>query len=432
MEKTSVPQSLSKDDVKKCESLLSKADMFMKVPPNDIKTLVQQMKMREMSENETLVDQGEVTDRFFLLESGDIRRTHVDLETGKAQVVEFAIKAQSINTMRILSQEKAFSTVKCVSGECKVYQMMRQDLIQTLEKKPHITLAICDSLARSLRHGSKKFATPLLEQKQQDVNIPAISIAAGIESYYRSALNAMLNARLTGVKADLFPNMHIQVPMRVAYITGFKGIRSALDKHVHPDKYDSPNAVRLAAAVLPGIIMTPISSMLEASNAGHMNAESMRTRWMRGIVPRGGREIIFGVGLNQLSDYFEERLQPVFPGNTMLANAAGSLAAGVVSGYLSHVPHNMSTFKLLEPHRSYGDLYKQFVDKSVPASVEKLVEAWPATPRGITRTIFATLYPKGVAIRTVQIVGSFMILNGTINYLQLKEHHKIQRALGVT
>jgi len=75
--------------------------------------------------------------------------------------------------------------------------------------------------------------------------------------------------------------------------------------------------------------MTPLSSMLEASNAGHMNPEPITTRWMRGItwrmtrevilmafffgwifnfffwMPgitwRMTREVIFGIGLNQMS-----------------------------------------------------------------------------------------------------------------------------------
>ena len=95
----------------------------------------------------------------------------------------------------------------------------------------------------------------------------------------------------------------------------------------------------------------------------------------------------------------------------------------------SHVPHNISTFKLLEPHRSYVDLYKKFVDRSVPAVAEKLVESWPVSTKQLTRTVFATLFPRGLIIRTTQIVGSFIILNGTINFLQLREHHKIQMAV---
>ena len=130
-----------------------------------------------------------------------------------------------------------------------------------------------------------------------------------------------------------------------------------------------------------------------------------------------------------MSDYFEERLMPVFGGYEMMANAAGSLCAGIVAGYLSHVPHNISTFKLMEPHLSYGILYQKFVDKSVPRVVDTMVKDWPDQSRYLTRGLFATLFPRGVMIRTTQIIGSFMILNGTINYLQKREHKKIQQAI---
>lgn len=64
-------------------------------------------------------------------------------------------------------------------------------------------------------------------------------------------------------------------------------------------------SVRFAAAIAPGVIMTPISSILEACNAGHMNPEPLYRRWTRGLMPRTVREVIFGIGLNQLSDYCE-------------------------------------------------------------------------------------------------------------------------------
>jgi hypothetical protein len=176
--------------------------------------------------------------------------------------------------------------------------------------------------------------------------------------------------------------------------------------------------------------MTPISSILEASNAGHMNPEPMTTRWMRGLLPRGGREIIFGIGLNQMSDYFEERIEPFFPSHPMMANAVGSLTAGVVSGYLSHVPHNLSTYKLMEPNKSYRELYQMFIERSVPPAVDSITLAWPPAARQVSTTMLATLLPKGVVIRTAQIVGSFMILNGTIGYLQKRENLKIEKALG--
>lgn len=255
----------------------------------------------------------------------------------------------------------------------------------------------------------------------QAINIPAVSAAAFIESYYRSALNSLLNARLLGVKGNLFPNMHIQVPSRILYICGFKALRTSLDQHIDPNSYENPTTARLALAVCPGIVMTPLSSLLEASNAGHLNPEPMYKRWMRGIVPRAGREIIFGIGLNQMSDYFEAQVQPYFPDNTVTANVVGSVMAGSVSGYFSHVPHNLSTFKLMQPERSYGDLYEAFVDKSVPPSVDKMVASWPCSTRRVTRALFATLFPRGLMIRTNQIVGSFVILNATTNLLKSQD-----------
>jgi hypothetical protein len=412
-----------------CKELLNQCEMFSKVPPKHISAIARLMEYKVLPKHSVLLTQGQKSDRFYLLESGDCPRKFVDPKDGKTHHVTFAINAKSINSMRILAGDPVHSTVSCVSDECRVYEMKRDVFLKLLKDEPEISTYIAEGLCEELRIGSKKYRTPILEQRQQDVNIPAVSIAAGIESYYRSALNAILNTRLTGVKAEFFPNMHIQVPTRIAYICGFKGLRAYLDQHVDPDLYEYPTAIRLATTLSPGIIMTPISSLLEASNAGHMNKESITTRWMRGIAPRAGREVIFGIGLNQMSDYFEERMLPIFDGHALMANAAGSLVAGVVSGYLSHVPHNISTFKLLEPTQSYGTLYQKFVDKSVPAAVDKMVVDWPVTARKFTRGFFATLFPRGVMIRTTQIVGSFMILNGTINHLQLREHKKIQQAI---
>lgn len=414
-----------------CESLLSQCEMFQKVPPNLLADISGSMTYRSFRRNDVLLEQDAPSDRFFLLESGEITRKFVDPEDGKIHTVEYAIKAKSINSMKILSGDPVYATVRCMSDECKLYEMRRDRFLKLLSNKPEVTIQIAEGLCEEVRRSSKKYRTPLFQQKQQEVNVPAVAIAAGIESYYRSALNAILNARLTGVKSDFFPNMHIQVPTRIAYIVGFKGLRTVFDKYVDAESFgDNASMVRLTTAVAPGIFMTPISSVLEASNAGHLNPESMTTRWLRGILPRAGREIIFGVGLNQLSDYFEERLNPMFPQNPMMANAAGSLAAGVVSGYLSHVPHNLSTYKLMEPNKSYGHLFNMFVDKSCPPIVNAATATWPALARTATRSIFSVVFPRGVMIRTVQIVGSFMILNGTINYLQLVEHHKILRALG--
>ena len=36
-------------------------------------------------------------------------------------------------------------------------------------------------------------------------------------------------------------------------------------------------------------------------------------------------------------------------------NFVGSMTAGVACGYFSHIPHNLSALKLLQPHKSYAE-----------------------------------------------------------------------------
>ena len=147
--------------------------------------------------------------------------------------------------------------------------------------------------------------------------------------------------------------------------------RQNLTLQVHPDDYQYPQLVRLAAAITPGLCMTPMSSLLEASNAGHSNPEPLSQRWTRGLVPRAAREVIFGIGLNQLSDYCEERV-PSFVEGQALRTAGGSLMAGVLCGYLSHVVHNMSTLKLMNPNKTYGEHFREYVaqaESRLPANI---------------------------------------------------------------
>jgi hypothetical protein len=186
--------------------------------------------------------------------------------------------------------------------------MPRSEFIQLLQSHPEVGIAVAGALSEQVRIAHKKYRTPMLEQKSVPLgsgglNIPAVILAAGVESYYRSALNAQINYALTGIKASMFPNMHIQVPTRISYILGFKGLRQYIDSNnivSNPTitattaaaagsstssststNTSATNAIRVLAAIMPGVIMTPISSLLEASNAGHLNPEPIYTRYVR-------------------------------------------------------------------------------------------------------------------------------------------------------
>ena len=75
-------------------------------------------------------------------------------------------------------------------------------------------------------------------------------------------------------------------------------------------------------------------------------------------------QVIFGIGINQLSEWCEERVPEALLEGKASRNFAGSMAAGVACGYLSHIPHNLSALKLLQPDKSYAQHFNQLVEDS--------------------------------------------------------------------
>lgn len=405
--------------------------MFRRCSHQALYDLARSMHVRVFSQGDELVTQGERSTNFWTVAEGEILRLRADAD-GTMHHVDAAACGTTINSLQILPEDPVFATARCQSDVCRAYGIDRNSFISYLSKNPDLTFAMIASLSYDVRRKSKLFRTPLLQQQTPSINYSSVTIAAAIESYYRSALNAALNRKLSGLKAPLFPSMHVQVPTRVLYINGFKGLRALLDREVRTESYSHPNLARLGVMLGPGLIMTPVASFLEACNAGHANTEPLIRRSIRGTLPRSAREVIFGIGINPLSDYFEERYRTMAPNlqissNPLVANMTGSVTAGVIAGYLSHVPHNLSTFKMLEPTMSYRQLFTKFVDKSVPSHL---------IPRGVpdalvpaVRVTLACLFPRGVMIRTTQIVGSFVILNGTIQYLNTIDDRRLGRAL---
>lgn len=342
---------------------------------------------------------------------------------GQVHVLDTAAAGDSVGANHALVQDPAAVTCRCLTP-VRAYALPAAALTQVLDDDRTASREVIAGLSKVIRHQASLLQTPLFEQHAKPTPYFAISAAATLESFYRSAMNSLLNARLTGQPvASLFPNMGMQIPTRVVYINGFKGIRHLTEKHIDPDAFENPQLVRLGEAIAPGIIMTPVSGLLEAFNAGHMNPEPLASRWIRGFVPRCFREVIFGIGLNQLSDYFEERI-PV-AASPAVTNALASLLAGVVSGYLSHVPHNLSTLKLMNPQKPYRAHMADFVAHSK----SRVPDTIPPRARFAAAAVLAVLFPRGLTIRTTQIVGSFIILNGTINSLKDIDVASVRRLL---
>lgn len=405
---------------KHCTETLKLTAWFAKCSDNTLKKVAAKMVKEEYAQGDVIINQGDEHEKIWIISSGTVYRWRkIGVHSPKNHVVAVDERTGAIGMFHILPSEPCYATAVC-QDDVTCYSIAKKDLLP-LFNDPVFSREVVSSLnleiRLAIRTAVKLGRTPLLENKPRYTSYIAASVAAAIESFYRSGMNAFINAAVSGQKLGaLFPNMHMQVPTRVLYINGLKGLRLQIEESETMRNIDSnpnANAVRVAAAIAPGVIMTPMSSLLEAYNAGHMNKEPIYRRWMRGVVPRTVREIIFAVGLNQLSDYCEERAD--FISNPILRGFAGSMFAGVVAGYLSHVPHNISTLKLLEPHKSYRQIFSEYI-----AAAETRLPRYITVPsvRRSVASVTAFLFPRGCLIRTVQIIGSFCILNGTMQGMQ--------------
>uniref|UniRef100_A0A7S3UZ77 Cyclic nucleotide-binding domain-containing protein n=1 Tax=Aplanochytrium stocchinoi TaxID=215587 RepID=A0A7S3UZ77_9STRA len=409
---------------------LRNSTMFRYCTEEQRQRVANAMERIRFRKGDVLMIQGEPQlEAYVIVEGTVVRKRLIEDQLHLMGPLGYAGSKDSIGLLHLLKKEPAYSTVQATS-DGYAYILDSEVFHELLEEDPTFSQDVICSLVNELRHQTIVQRTPLFLQTGK--NLPteplpwfAISCAAAVESFYRSGLNSILIRQLTGGPAAFFPNMQIQTPTRILYINGFKGLRHLFETQIDLSDYPNPQLMGLALALVPGIVMSPISSILEACNVGHKNPEPLVIRWTRGLMPRCLREVIFGVGINQLSDYFEERLDNVFT-STTTRNMAGSLLAGCVAGYLSHIPHNLSTLKLLEPKTSYKTHFKNLAEPW-----EKGIRNTFPTLRPQVRSTLASIgivvFPKGCLIRTCQIAGSFIIINSTINALK---HIKVNIHMG--
>ena len=409
---------------KKLLENLAVSTMFTRCTPEQRERVAALFTPLEFKRGEILQLQGEPQERALIMVDGAYVRQRVEDGDQVHVVAPQGVKGSgaTVGMLHVLKRDRSFATLKCTS-DGHAFQIKSEDLARALREDRELALGVIASLSYEVRAQTAVYAkqTPLFLQRGKDISseqLPlfAVTCAAAVESFYRSGMNAMINAAITGQpRAALFPNMHIQLPVRVLYINGFKGLRYLMDHKIDLDSLAYPQLAGATLATVPGVVMSPVSSVLEASNAGHRNPEPMSRRWTRGFAPRCLREVIFGVGMNQLSDFYEERLTGVIQNQTM-RNMGGSFVAGLVAGYLSHVPHSLSALKLLSPNKSYRELFHSYSDvweRRVPAHVGG------GALRPYLVGSLACLMPKGVLTRSAQLAGSFIIINSAINALRM-------------
>lgn len=112
---------------------------------------------------------------------------------------------ESIGMLHLLEEEPTYSTV-IASTDGVAFILPAPTLRGLLEKDHVLSNQVIHSLVVELRHQTYVERTPLFLQQGKDLkrnplNFFAVSVAASIESFYRSGLNAILISQLTGKPA---------------------------------------------------------------------------------------------------------------------------------------------------------------------------------------------------------------------------------------
>lgn len=380
--------------------------MFMGASEEELEPLVGAMELVEFRAGDMLVRQDcDLRDEAYIIYSGEVRRWIS--EQGRKHLAS-TFCSRSVGLLHLYNRaERSRFNAECATNVV-AFRLKKEDIDKAIERHPHLAHSIIKDLSFYIRQSSKSLSTPLLEQRGYRSSLTVVSLAASVESFYRSFMNALINRAVTGQSCPFFPNMHIQVPVRVIYINGMKQCRSYFDNQ-QQGLLGNPNAwlYQLMYAMMPGLVMCPFSSVLEASNATN-NTEPMTWRWTRGYAPRMAREVLFAIGMNQAADFFTERWGSVITQSDGLRGAMGNVSAGLCAGYLSHLPHNLSTKKLYAPTRSYQELFEELWRRDVAR-----VPTWcPAPMVDMAAKAITVLFPVGVVRRSMQICGTFMIING--------------------
>jgi CRP-like cAMP-binding protein len=223
---------LSSEEQGECIRLLKKSVLLRYCDGKQLAEIAQNMSKNVYRKDEVLSLEGQPQKKMFVIARGSVIREKTT-EDGRVHHIDTFLGGQTVGSLHVLNKDPSYATSKCTSEEVVTFELSAEKFDELFKTNPEFAWNVAYSLTHEVRRHTRQLRTPLLEQQPKKTPIVAISVAAAVESFYRAALNSILNQKLTGVPmASLFPNMHIQVPTRIVYINGFKGIRQYLENNV--------------------------------------------------------------------------------------------------------------------------------------------------------------------------------------------------------
>lgn len=202
----SVLGSKERDHFDKLKVLLESSTMFRFCSPEKREKVATHMTLIEFKKGDVLINQGDKQSEAFVIVEGSVtRQRFVREQRHTIGPLGYAGSKDSIGMLHLLNQEPSYSSVIAMTNG--VAFVLPTEVLEGLLVEDHqLSNQVIQSLVVELRQQSYFERTPLFLQQGKDLqrsplNFFAVSVAASIESFYRSGLNAILISQLTGTKA---------------------------------------------------------------------------------------------------------------------------------------------------------------------------------------------------------------------------------------
>ena len=221
--------------------LLRKSTMFKHASEENIARIASRMRRVDLIKGEVLYYQGDPTVEMFIITRGAVTRTRREEREHEHENLGSKGSEATIGALHLLKNEPYYATVRCTQdvvcfalSSIELRELLKEshslatevrdaaatrawtaDPPDTLWLLPNATrpsnaslpnpLQVIHSLAKDVLAQQVVLRTALLSQRapEEQANAPLAtalytSIGASLEAFYRSALNARLNATLTG------------------------------------------------------------------------------------------------------------------------------------------------------------------------------------------------------------------------------------------
>eukprot|EP01065_Artemidia_motanka_P030204 TRINITY_DN36216_c0_g1_i1.p1 TRINITY_DN36216_c0_g1~~TRINITY_DN36216_c0_g1_i1.p1 ORF type:complete len:456 (+),score=131.53 TRINITY_DN36216_c0_g1_i1:59-1426(+) len=403
-----------------CTDTLRRTLAFSRVCESGLRQIASVCERKVFAEGDHIVHAGDTLDAAYVIVTGQVRRREEDLsEVALTLETATAGLRLSIGTLSLHSADPLqtqYPRDAVCSTAVVAYRIDAAKYRDLLRQHPALAIGVIESVSTHINKSDAIPRTALLAQQARPVPTAVTALAAVLEAGYRLMAHVLHTHRFA-TPADL-PKASSQMERasaaagNIAVTTGARAVFIFAAKRLRETFAGGPEAstaAQIGAAVAPGVVLAPLSGWLEARRkAGPWAAPRMRTDWSHGFCARAVRDGLFTLGMNQLSDFFEERCPSDWDPTVRVV--AGSAASGVVVGYATHIPHMLCSMKLRYPTCTYSDLFQRYAREAEG----RLPKQLPPRLSGPAAAALAVLMPTGVVSRCAQLVVTFGLVNGVL------------------